>query len=299
MGKNKISFIIVNYNGLADSLQLLQSLYTFIKAPFEAIIVDNGSKVDETLPIKAAFPQAITIRSDINKGFAGGNNIGINAASADYLFFINNDTFIDTDITDTLIAVLDSDPSIGGVSPKIKTPGTGLIQFFGYSPLNPITLRNSTRGWMCPDSPRFQGTADTPFLHGAAMLIKREVIENVGPMSEIFFLYYEELDWSKRITDAGYKLKVCGEAYIYHKESQSVGKNSPLKAFYISRNRLLYGWRHSHGIDKTLMILYHLTIVYLKDSLHAALSRQWPLICPISRGILDFIRLKDKSNMLC
>src|SRR5574344_1842255 len=93
-----VSFIIVNYNGVSDTLDLLASLYKYIKTPFEAIVTDNGSRKDETVEIAKKFPEAIVIRSDVNLGFAGGNNLAIKASHGKYLFLINNDTFIENDI---------------------------------------------------------------------------------------------------------------------------------------------------------------------------------------------------------
>ena len=151
-------------------------------------MVDNASREDEAAKIRERYPSVIAIRSNENKGFSGGNNIGIREAKGKYIFLINN-------------------AEIGGVSPKIRFafPPQN-IQFAGFTPLTPITLRNAGIGFGCPDNGTFDTPHPTPYLHGAAMLVKREVIEKVGLMPEIFFLYYEELDWSTHITRAGYEL---------------------------------------------------------------------------------------------
>lgn len=99
-----------------------------------------------------------------------------------------------------------------------------------------------------------------PYLHGAAMLIKREVVNRVGPMPEIYFLYYEELDWCTAMTRAGYVLWYEPLCTVFHKESQSTGQQSPLRIFYLTRNRLLYSWRNFTGMRCSLSILYQMTV---------------------------------------
>ena len=139
-----------------------------------------------------------------------------------------------------MIERLESRAEIGGVSPKIRFafPPQN-IQFAGFTPLTPITLRNAGIGFGCPDNGTFDTPHPTPYLHGAAMLVKREVIEKVGLMPEIFFLYYEELDWSTHITRAGYELWYEPRCTVFHKESQSTGQLSKLRTYNLTRNRLL------------------------------------------------------------
>lgn len=155
-----------------------------------------------------------------------------------------------------MIERLESRAEIGGVSPKIRFafPPQN-IQFAGFTPLTPITLRNAGIGFGCPDNGTFDTPHPTPYLHGAAMLVKREVIEKVGLMPEIFFLYYEELDWSTHITRAGYELWYEPRCTVFHKESQSTGQLSKLRTYYLTRNRLLYAWRNLEGSNRWLSII--------------------------------------------
>lgn len=116
------------------------------------------------------------------------NNIGIRTAKGKYIFLINNDTYIESDNIACLIERLESRPEIGGVSPKIRFAFPPQhIQFAGFTPLSRITLRNNILGFDCPDDGTFDTPHSTPYLHGAAMMLKREVIEKAGMMPEIFF----------------------------------------------------------------------------------------------------------------
>ena len=114
----KISVITVNFNQPQVTEDLLASIpHT---DDIEVIVVDNGSVPDVTPGWKAKYPAVKFIRSDINLGFAGGNNLGIKAASGDYLFFVNNDTEFTLGLVATLAKVLTNNPEVGMESPKIK-----------------------------------------------------------------------------------------------------------------------------------------------------------------------------------
>jgi GT2 family glycosyltransferase len=120
------------------------------------------------------------------------------------------------------------------------------------------------------------------------MMIKREVIDKVGLMPECYFLYYEELDWSLMITRAGYEIWYEPACTIYHKESQATGQNSPLRTYYITRNRLLFVKRNYQGICKYLSYIYLIGLVATRDILKYAFQGRLDLVKAVCRGILSF-----------
>ena len=148
-----ISFITICYNGFKDTCELIESLHKKLKSvSYEIIVVDNASREDEAAKIHELYPTVISIRSNENGGFSGGNNIGIRAAKGKYIFLINNDTYIESDEIAYLVERLESRPEIGGVSPKIRFAFPPQhIQFAGFTPLTKITLRNNMLGFDCPD----------------------------------------------------------------------------------------------------------------------------------------------------
>jgi GT2 family glycosyltransferase len=296
MSNNKlISIISVNYNGLQDTLEMIESIIANVSVHYEIIVVDNASRTDETIIIKERYPQVVTIRSEKNLGFAGGNNLGVKAAKGEYLFFLNNDTIVKDDSFQYLINRLESSPKIGAVSPKIKFAWEPCnIQFAGYTRLSGITLRNSLIGFMSADNAMYSHPAATPYIHGAAFMIKREVVQKAGLMPELFFLYYEELDWSERIAQAGYELWYEPQATVYHKESKSTGAQSPLKVFYMTRNRLIYAVRNRKGIIKNLSIVYQLLIAVPKQNFVYLLGGKFPLIQASFNGIKVFFNTYNK-----
>jgi hypothetical protein len=288
-----ISFITVNYNGLAHTRELLLSMKRYLAGfNYEVIVVDNGSYSDETLSLRSDFPEYVFIRSEKNLGFAGGNNLGINESTGRYIMLINNDTLLTDSSVALLPAFMDRNPDIAALSPKIhffKPPGT--IQFAGYTELSSVTLRNKINGYSQPDIGQYDVPAETYFVHGAAMMVRREAIEKAGLMCEEYFLYYEELDWAMRFRESGYKLWYVPAALIVHKESMSTGVDTPLKKYYMTRNRLLFASRNRRGVIKILSYIYLMTFAGTKDILIAAISARWDLAKAVVRGVYDFFRL--------
>ncbi len=282
-----LSIITINYNGLKDTCALIESI------PFndkmEVIIVDNASENNEAEQISNRFPDVKVIKSDKNLGFAGGNNLGINASKGKFLFLVNNDTYFEDFNVQALIDRLNSDPSIGIVCPKIKFAWPPQpIQFAGYTPLSNITIRNQAIGFGEEDHGQYETAHPTPYAHGAAMLIKREAIDKVGLMPECYFLYYEELDWSMMFTRVGYQIWYEPKCTIYHKESQATGQNSPLRTYYITRNRLRLVRRNYHGLTKWLSYCYLIGIVGSRDILHHIIFGRFHHLKATLTGIRNF-----------
>lgn len=288
-----LSIITINYNGLKDTCELIETLPLEDKS-IEVIVVDNASAQDEATNIEDRYPQVKVIRSKDNLGFAGGNNLGFKVAQGKYLFFLNNDTLLKPQISGLrpLISRLESSPKIGMVCPKIKFSwGNQLIQFAGYTPLTPITMRNKAVGCGEVDHGQYNTSHSTPYAHGAAMMVKREVIEKAGLMPECYFLYYEELDWSMMIRRAGYDIWYEPACTVFHKESRTTGQNSPLRTYYITRNRLLFTQRNQQGLMKYITYLYLISLVAIRDILKYTFQQRWGLVRATTRGVVSFIKL--------
>ena len=252
-------------------------------------MVDNASKQDEATTISERFPQVNVIRSAKNLGFAGGNNLGIREARGKYILLINNDKYFKDYNIDALIQRSESSDKIGIVCPKLRFAwGNNPIQFAGYTPLSAITVRNQAIGFGEEDKGQYDTAHPTPYAHGAAMLIKRAAIDKVGLMPECFFLYYEELDWSMMFTRAGYEIWYEPACTVFHKESQTTGQNSPLRTYYITRNRLLLVKRNYKGINKYLSYMYLIGIVALRDILKYTFQGRFDLVKSVCQGITSF-----------
>ena len=285
----RLSVITVNYNGLHDTCALLDHL-TFDHNDTEVIVVDNGSANNEAETIAARYSNVKCVRSERNLGFAGGNNLGIRHAHGKYLFFVNNDTEVSMDDIDRLIKRIDTSEHIGIVCPKIRFYyGDRHIQYAGFTPMSRITCRNRGIGYNEADIGQYDTPRQTAFAHGAAMMVKRNTIDKVGLMPECYFLYYEEMDWSMMMKRNGYQIWYEPSATVYHKESQSTGANSPLKTYYLTRNRLLFIKRNSEHF-RLLSYLYMICIVATRDILKNILCAKPKLAQATIKGVIDFLK---------
>ena len=291
-----VSIISVLYNQLDVTIDFLRCVFNLSYPNFEVILVDNASDVDPTEKLKSMFPMVKIIRSEVNLGFAGGNNLGIKKARGEYLFFINNDTEFDSGILEPMVEELMKSQDIGIISPKVKYFGTDIIQYGGSDGINEFTGRGKTRGALKIDNGTYDNVSETSLAFGTAMLVPIEVVRKAGMMPELYFLYYEEHDWSEHIKKAGYKILYYGKVTIYHKESISVGKKSKLKMYYMTRNRILYYRRNLSGVNLFLALAFYSLISFPVNFFRLILKGDWNLISPYMKGnIWNLVHYKIKD----
>jgi GT2 family glycosyltransferase len=297
--KPLVSIVTVNYNQSMVTCELLGSLRQISYPNIEIIVVDNNSLNDKPDRIKELFPEVQLIKSSINLGFAGGNNLGIKASKGSFILFLNNDIEVEPDFLEPLVEAFDKYPNAGIVSPKIKFfYHDNLIQYAGYTSLNPYTIRNKLIGLNQTDTGQFDLPLETAYAHGAGMMVRREIINEVGLMPEVYFLYYEEIDWSERIKAHGYSIYFIPQSVILHKESISTGKSSPLKSYYLIRNRIVFTRRNMKGLQKYISLIFqtfistpktitmHLLKGETKNARACVKGFIWHLSHPFKRDIL-------------
>jgi GT2 family glycosyltransferase len=269
MNNPLVSIVTINYNQFKVTREFLKSLELIVYPNYEVIVIDNASIEDRSHDLQNEFSHIRVIRTSRNLGFTGGNNLGMKVAKGDYFLIINNDTeIIKGDFIDKLLEPMLRDNTIGMVSPKIwyyNRPG--IIQFAGYNKINPFTGRNSQVGDGVEDKGQYNKSGYTHYANGAAMLVKREVAEKVGVFANIFFLCYEELDWSAQTTKYGFHIYYQAATYLLHKESISIGKVSPLKTYYNNRNRILFMRRNSNLFQQVCFFTYYILLTFPKNIL--------------------------------
>jgi hypothetical protein len=270
-----VSIITVNYNHSHVTDEFLDAFYKTNEYPnYEIIVVDNASKVNPVPEWKLKYPDVQFFRSEVNLGFAGGNNLGIAKAKGDLFFLVNNDTEFTPGLMSKLVDSFIEFPQTGMISPKIRyfqQPDT--LQYAGYTEMNYYTARNYCVGQFEKDNGQYdQLTGFTGFGHGAAMMVSKEAIDKVGLMFENYFLYFEEMDWGARIKKAGFEIRLNMQALIYHKESVSVGQKSALKEFFMNRNRILFIRRNAAFLQRIVFYCHFCFLVtprnilsYIKD----------------------------------
>ncbi len=224
----RVSIIIVNWNSLAYLQECLHSIYENSgDIEFEVIVVDNASAVDETVAIKAAFPLAITIRSDKNLGFAGANNLGFQHASAPNILFLNPDTKVIGSAVATMVRRLEGSPEVGALGCKLlNTDGsvqTSCIQRFPTitnQVLDLEFLRQRFPLWsvwgIAPLFTDRSEVSDVEVISGACLMISREAFERAGRFSEKYFMYAEDVDLCYQTRKAGWRVCYTGDATVIH-----------------------------------------------------------------------------------
>ncbi len=265
----KIAIVSVNFNGERDTLELLEGLKKFqiSNFKFQIIVVDNGSSDNFVETASKKYPEIDILQNGINKGFSGGYNRGIEHGllwGADYVLIINNDALTpDKNLLSRLLETFSKDQSIGIVSPKIyfapgyefhkdryKPEEKGKVVWFAGGKFDWNNVMSIHRGIDEVDNGEYGGEMEMNFATGCCFLVKREVLEKVGMFDDNYFAYFEDSEFSRRVLDAGFKIYYNGDTSIYHKVSQTTEIGSSLTDYYLTRNRLMFGFKYASGRTK-------------------------------------------------
>ncbi|RFZ85000.1 glycosyltransferase family 2 protein [Mucilaginibacter terrenus] len=284
----KVSVVTINFNQDTITEELLDSIAaTNTYENIEIIVVDNGSTVNPLPKWLPKYPDVTFIRSELNLGFSGGNNIGIAKATGDYYFLVNNDTEFTPGLVQKLVEVLDANPQVGIISPKLVYDfDRSIIQYMGFTLIDYYTCRNQAIGKNQKDVGQYDSfLGQTGYCHGGAMMVKRETCDKAGLMADNFFIYYEEVDWGERINRAGYQAWVRGDAVIYHKESMTVGKKSPFKEYFMNRNRILFIRHNAPPLKAFVFYIYFMLTVVPRNIISYVKEKKYNFISILFRAI--------------
>jgi len=196
-----------------------------------------------------------------NMGFAGGNNVGIQFALRDqavqYIWLLNNDTVIPADTLTCLVRESIRNPGLGILSPKICYYSSPDRIWFAGGKLRLLRATGYNLGIGMPNGGCYSGLAPCTFITGCAMLIKREVVESIGLLDPLYFLYGEDVDFCWRAIKAGWDLATHLDSLVYHKVSSAVGSDPlPLQTYYISRNRQYFSARYHSSFQRMIFELF-------------------------------------------
>jgi GT2 family glycosyltransferase len=232
MSSPKVCVIILNWNGLADTLECLGSLRMLDYRNYKAIVVDNASRGDDVQVLRQKFGDYVhVIQNDVNYGFAEGNNIGIRYAiqhyQPDYLFLLNNDTVVAPDALSELVRAGEGDAKIGVLGPKIYYHDVNGRKDIIWSAGGKIR-------WWHPwvydgigcgdeDGPKYQELKPVPWVSGAAIMIKRQVLDKVSLLDAGYFSGNEDVDYCFKARKNGFIVVCVPTSLIWHK----VGRARP------------------------------------------------------------------------
>ena len=241
----RISIIVLNWNGLNDTVPCLESVLRLDYPNFEVLLVDNGSTDESVAVLRKQFPQVVVLENGENLGFAEGNNRGIELAlkrGADYVLLLNNDTEVDAGVLSAFAEAARDHPDCGMFAARI---------FFFDEPQK-LFYRGAKFIWKLAgfihighhslETNPSVAVEDTGFASGCALLASSRLIRDIGPLDARFYLNWEDIEWSTRSILRGYGCKLVPKAVVYHKVSASFvgGAQGPHHRYYFSRNQLLW-----------------------------------------------------------
>jgi len=259
--KEKVVVLILSYNGKDLLKEAISSYLSNNYKNFNLVVIDNGSTDGTKEYVEKNWKEATVIRTEKNLGYSGGFNFGLDYAfnnqNADYVLITNNDVKADSKVIRSLVEVAQSDDNIGFV--------TGKVYFYEHPDIlqttgkvsDPLLWKGSHIGNKEKDEGQYDQIAERDWCDDIFWLVSRKVYKELGGYDTTFFLQGEDFDWQARAKKAGYKIYYTPYAKIWHKDSITIGKTSPMKAYYDARNPMLvilkhrepeffrkYFWRH-------------------------------------------------------
>jgi GT2 family glycosyltransferase len=239
----RVAVVVLSWNGRDDTLACLRSLRAVDYEPLDIVVVDNDSTDGSAEAVRAEFPEVELLRCDENLGFAEGNDIGIHLAlerGAEYVLLLNNDVEVEPGFLRPLVEEADRRQDVGAVCPKILFFESRDRIWFAGASLDPRRGYGRHVRYRELDDPGETQVTETDRACGAAMLVSRRVLEQVGELDRELFIYVEDADWSLRARAAGLRHYVVPQSRIYHKVSAgSGGENMPMALYYMTRKMLV------------------------------------------------------------
>jgi hypothetical protein len=299
-----VYIIILNWNGLQDTIVCLDSLANLTYPNFRLVVVDNGSTDGSTDIISKNYPKVIFVENKENLGYAKGNNVGIRYAlenNADYIWLLNNDTVVEQNALLNMVIEAEGDPLIGIIGSKIYYLNSAKKIWFAGAMINWSRGISNHIGMNETDVGQYDYVKEIDRVAGCSMLVKREVCNRVGLFDDNFFLYVEEVDWCVRARKAGFKCLFVPSSIVYHRGLASVsliGSCSKVFNYYNTRN-FLYLIQKSFNSPLREIILAKVILRKLGDergnilkmffSIINSSNKIKPYEFPVLFGVKDFL----------
>lgn len=292
MNAPRILAIILNWRQAGLTVECLETLRAMEGPMLDYLLIDNGSGDGSTEVFEKKLPWAAVLALPENQGFAAANNIGLRRAieeSYDFALLVNNDAFSETETLVKLLAESSSDIAL--LSPKILYESTPSRIWFCGGRQHPQLLEMRDRGLGELDGAKWSVARDVDYLLGTFLLVDLEAARKTGLLDERFFFYYEDLDWSIRFRQDGFRLRVVGSARVNHRVSASTGgKENPLNRYYLARSSVIFFSKHAR-MGRPLVILVFRLGSAVKALASLAITGQFRAARAYLAGLRDGIRL--------
>ncbi|OJX39522.1 MAG: hypothetical protein BGO78_13510 [Chloroflexi bacterium 44-23] len=269
----KIAAIILNTNRKIDTLECLTSLEENHYPELEIVVLDNHSRDGSVEAIQSAFPNVHVLAIQENQGYAGNNNVGLNFVKKfdpDWIFVLNEDTIFAPDALRIMMDSVEKNDQVGIIGPLV------------YHYDEPQVIQSAgglfDRHWKAyhqaqneNDHAQFTSPFEVDWIHGCAIGIRREALEQAGGLDERFFYYWEETEWCYRVSKMGWSVWMIPRAKIWHKGVQRDYQPGANVTYYATRNRLLFNKIH----NAPLRVWFFTWLYFIRILLSWSLRPKW------------------------
>jgi GT2 family glycosyltransferase len=283
--------VILNTNRRDDTLACLSSLTQSTYPNHSVIVLDNDSSDGSIEAIQEKYPCTLIVSLEKNMGYAGNNNVGIEIAlqeKADWVFILNEDTVLNQNCIDKLVSEGEKDRKIGIVGPMvyhydepeyIQSAGGMLGQYWESIHIAKNEL----------DTGQMSTTHQVEWVSGCAIMVRSEVVKDIGMLDARFFYYWEETEWCLRAAKAGHKIMHVPSAKLWHKGVQRDYTPKPSLMYYDTRNHLLLLKKHHAPIKVWFYTVFKIIRTLLSWSIRPKWCGKKLYRNAMFQGSIDFL----------
>ncbi len=296
----RIAVILVNWNSFELTADCIRSLGAMDQSDHDILVVDNGSEDGSVDKFNQQFHHIILIKSTTNRGFTGGNNLGIEYALGkgyEYVFLLNNDTFVQKDVLTVLTRYMDAHPGTGAIQPLIYFNHNRTLVWNGGSFYNRWIGHSYVKGYNRPLGSHTNQVKQVDWITGCAFFIRSAILKDTGPFAENMFMYYEDVELSFRIRQCGHKLVYHPGTCVYHiagmsnrnKVKNKEGFVNPIVHYLNIRNRIWLLKKYTGPLQALPVMIFN--FFYLAPILaYFLLRRRFSKLRSVCKGIRDGFR---------
>jgi len=292
----QVTVQVINFNGGEKIIRGLNKVFEMNFPLFEVIVIDNGSTDGSKEKIKKMFPQILLVENKKNLGSVLAHNQGFKLARGEFILSLDDDAVVSRDLLTSLLKIIEKDKLIGIIVPKLyyfKRPTTfNSTGFF----LDPFFGKTKDLGIGKQDCGQLDFQREVDYVPSAVILLRKEVINNVGGMNEDYFVYYEDVDWCKRIRDAGYKIIYTPTAKAWH-DCKTPSELSKFRVYHYSRGKTFFMIRNFSIIHNVIFSFFLFTLYSPFRVMLFLFKRKPSLIKSYLLGIYDGFTGKKRIEL--
>jgi GT2 family glycosyltransferase len=267
----RVLVIVLDWNGAEDTLACLESLEGLDYAPFDVLVIDNGSRVSVVPEVRRRFPRHACIELPTNLGYAGGNNVGLRRALDEgyaFAWVLNNDTIVGAAALRHAIVAACA-PRVAAVGGKVLAHADPSRLWMTYGSINYRQSLIGLAGWGERDRGQYDESREVEWVPGCALLLSCVALREVGLFDERFFAYHEDVDWCTSAREHGWRILYEPRSVVLHRGNRTLGGpsyTSPRK-YLSARSTVLFARKHATAAQRAKLcasILLTLPFVYLR-----------------------------------